>query len=93
MNTLSYFDPMNLAEWVRCPTLVGVGRQDDIVPAETVYAIANHLTCHHEVREFPVSHSNVPEEALWERFEEEWVKMAVEGVRANFGVSHRRVIS
>ncbi len=33
MTVLSYFDPMNFANDVRCPTLVGLGLLDDVVPA------------------------------------------------------------
>ena len=33
MTVLSYFDPMSFANDVRCPTLVGLGLLDDVVPA------------------------------------------------------------
>ena len=33
MTVLSYFDPMRFANDVRCPTLVGLGLLDDVVPA------------------------------------------------------------
>ena len=39
MLVLSYFDPMNFAHDIRCPTLVGLGVEDNVVPAPTVYAI------------------------------------------------------
>ena len=82
---LRYFDSMNFAGLVRCPALVGVGRRDDVVPAATVYAIARHLTGRHEVLEFPVSHSDSPEEQQWERFERYWIDLALRGVPAGFG--------
>jgi hypothetical protein len=53
MTVLSYFDPMNFAGEVHCPTLVGVGLVDDVVPAPTVYAIADHLGGPREVVELP----------------------------------------
>jgi cephalosporin-C deacetylase len=85
MVVLSYFDPMNFAADVRCPTLVGLGLEDNVVPAPTVYAIANHLGGPHEVVRLPVSHTERPEERLWDRFEARWLRLAVEGVHSNFG--------
>jgi cephalosporin-C deacetylase len=85
MIVLSYFDPMNFAADVRCPTLVGLGLEDNVVPAPTVYAIANHLGGPHEVVRLPVSHTERPEERLWDRFEARWLRLAVEGVHSNFG--------
>jgi cephalosporin-C deacetylase len=85
MLVLSYFDTVNFAGRVRCPTLVGVGLQDEVVPAKTVYGIANHLGGPVRVMEFPVSHSDHPDEQLWERFENAWLKLAVEGVPEGFG--------
>ena len=85
MTVLSYFDPMNFAGDVRCPTLVGLGLQDDVVPAPTVYAIAGHLGGPHEVMELPVSHTELPEEKLWFDFEASWFRLALGGVPADFG--------
>lgn len=85
MRVLSYFDPMNFAPHVRCPSLVGVGLEDNVVPAPTVYAIANHLGGPHEVVRLPVSHTDRPEEKLWQRFEAHWLGLAVEGVPPDFG--------
>lgn len=68
MLVLRYFDPINLAGRVTCPTLIGVGLSDEVVPAKTVYAIANHLGGPCEVMEFPVSHTTLPEERLWRKF-------------------------
>jgi cephalosporin-C deacetylase len=85
MTVLSYFDPMNFAGEVRCPTLVGVGLVDDVVPAPTVYAIADHLGGPREVVELPVSHTDRPEEKLWDHFEAYWLRLALEGVPAAFG--------
>jgi cephalosporin-C deacetylase len=85
MKILSYFDPMNFADQVHCPALVGVGLEDQTVPPETVYAIVNHLNCPHEVREFPVSHSDKPEEQLWAQFDAEWLALAIQGVSPGFG--------
>ncbi len=85
MVVFSYFDPMNFAADIRCPTLVGLGLEDDVVPAPTVYAIANHLTGPREVVRLPVSHTDRPEEKLWDRFEAYWLRLAVGGVPPDFG--------
>lgn len=85
MVVLSYFDSMNFAAEIGCPTLVGLGLEDNVVPAPTVYAIVNHLSVPHQVVRLPVSHTDLPEEKLWERFEAYWLRLAVEGVPPNFG--------
>jgi len=76
MRVLSYFDTMNFAPLIKCKSFIGMGLEDNYVPAETVYAFANHLSCEKQVREFPVSHSNSPQERLWENFEQEWLQVA-----------------
>jgi cephalosporin-C deacetylase len=85
MGTLRYFDPINFAGRVACPTLVGVGLVDSITPPETVYPIANHLQVPHEVLEFAVSHSKLPEEKLWVRFDQRWMELGLQGVPRDFG--------
>jgi cephalosporin-C deacetylase len=85
MVVLRYFDPMHFAPLVRCPTLVGVGLMDEVVPAPTVEAIAAHLGGPREVMRFPVSHSSSPEERRWQAFERRWIELAVGGVPPGFG--------
>ncbi|QDU61715.1 Cephalosporin-C deacetylase [Planctomycetes bacterium Pan216] len=85
MVVLRYFDPMNFAPLVKCPTLLGVGLEDDVVPADTVYPIAHHLDGPLELMQFPVSHSDRPEEKLWKQFEDRWLGMALSGVPEGFG--------
>jgi cephalosporin-C deacetylase len=41
--TLSYFDGMNMAPRVSCPTLVSVGLQDLICPPTTIFAAYNYM--------------------------------------------------
>lgn len=77
MQVLSYFDTMNFAPLIECDTLIGVGLQDSVVPAETVCAFANHLSCPKQIRQYPVSHTSLPEEKLWKEFEEEWLRLAL----------------
>ena len=73
MRTLSYFDPMNFADLLPDPMLIGLGIDDPIVPPATVFAIINHMRYTPEVRVFPVSHSTSKQEALWKLFEDEWL--------------------
>lgn len=82
---LAHFDAAALAERVRCPTLVGVGRVDRVVPAATVRAIIASLTGPTEVMEFPVSHDAGPLMDAWDAFDERWLALAVDGVPADFG--------
>lgn len=84
-NTLRYFDAMNFAPMVRAPTLLGVGLRDIVVPPPTVYAVRNRFECPLETMEFPVSHTDEPEEAEWERFNARWTALALEGVPQGFG--------
>ena len=87
MGTLSYFDSMNFAPLIECPTLVGYGRRDVVVPPETVLAITKHLSCPREILELPVSHTDEPAEAAWEYFDATWMEMALDGVPEDFGAS------
>jgi cephalosporin-C deacetylase len=73
MLVLRYFDAMNFAGMISCSTLIGLGLHDPVVPAETVYSIANHLSGPCEIMEFPVSHTALPEEKRWEQFEARWL--------------------
>lgn len=77
MHVLSYFDTMNFAPLIECDSFIGVGLQDSVVPAETVFAFFNHLSCKKQIREFPVSHSRSPQEQLWANFEAEWLRLAL----------------
>ncbi|MGB5734882.1 MAG: acetylxylan esterase [Thiohalocapsa sp.] len=90
MLVLSYFDTVSFADRVTCPTLVGLGLHDEVVPAKTVYAIANHLAGPHEIMEFPISHSDHPDEQLWSRFEAAWGQLAAEGIPDDFGAIRTR---
>lgn len=87
MVVLRYFDAVNFADRISCPTVLALGLEDDVVPAKTVYGIANHLRVPFELMEFPVSHSDGPEEEQWQRFEAYWLDLALNGLPAGFGVS------
>ena len=79
MRTLSYFDTANFATAIKKPTLIGIGLNDIVVPKKTVRAICQHLHCPHVIREFPFSHSNQPEEKLWQNFDDDWQQMGLTG--------------
>jgi len=41
--TLSYFDAMNFAPEIKCPTMMSVGLVDTVCPASTIFAVFNHM--------------------------------------------------
>jgi cephalosporin-C deacetylase len=41
--TLSYFDMKNLASWITCPTIMGVGLQDEVCPPHTNFSGYNMI--------------------------------------------------
>jgi hypothetical protein len=57
-----------------------------------VYAIANHLSGPREVVRLPVSHTDRPEEKLWDRFEAYSLRLrlATRGVPPDFGENRER---
>ena len=50
LKTLSYFDTMNFADRIQCPTLMGVGLQDSICPPSTSFATFNRITAPRDYR-------------------------------------------
>lgn len=44
MNTLNYFDTKNFATMIKCPTLLGMGMLDPIVPPNNAYIDYNNIT-------------------------------------------------
>lgn len=55
METLSYFDNMNLADRIRGRVLISVGLCDLICPPSTIFAVINRLKCRKEVVVYPCS--------------------------------------
>ena len=62
--TFSYVDPKNLAEWVECPVLMGVGLQDNVAPAPTAFAAYNQLRNSKDYRVYPEAGHGMPPEHL-----------------------------
>ncbi len=60
--TLSYFDAMNLAPWIDCPVFMGVGLQDDVCPAATVFAAYNRVRAEKSFRVYPHERHRVGDE-------------------------------
>lgn len=58
--TLSYFDVMNLAPDIACPTLVTVGLEDMTCPPSTVFAAYNHITALKQIDVFRYFGHEVP---------------------------------
>ena len=50
---LSYFDTMNMAEWIDCPVLMSVGLQDNVCPPRTSFAPFNAVRSEKEYRVYP----------------------------------------
>ena len=51
--TLSYFDIMNMAEWIRCPVFASVGLADKTCPAECFAAAYNRISSEKELICYP----------------------------------------
>jgi cephalosporin-C deacetylase len=51
--TLNYFDGINFAPMIRCPTLIYLGLGDDVCPPETGYALHAAMTCPTELHVYP----------------------------------------
>ena len=43
LNTLSYFDCLNLADWITCPTLVDIGMLDEVCPYQTIMPVFEQM--------------------------------------------------
>ena len=60
--TFSHIDPKNLARWVECSVLRGVGLQDTAAPASTGFAAYNQLRGPKEYRVYPEAGHRTPPE-------------------------------
>ena len=62
IRTLSYYDNMNLAPWIRCRMLVSNGLWDDICPPSTIFAVYNHTAAEKQMEIYPFHKHEVPYE-------------------------------
>jgi cephalosporin-C deacetylase-like acetyl esterase len=81
----AYFDAALLAPAVRCPTVLGLGIVDRVVPFASVQAIVERLRAPLEVMKFPISHDSGPAMRAWDGFDKRWLALASAGVPAGFG--------
>lgn len=51
--TVAYYDGINFAPLIRCPTFVFIGLEDDVCPPETGYAVYAAMTNPKEMHAFP----------------------------------------
>ncbi|NDV83166.1 acetylxylan esterase [Bacteroides sp. 51] len=58
---LSYFDIKNLAGWIQCPVLMGVGLQDEVCPPHTNFAGFNRITSEKKYYIYPLNGHNTPD--------------------------------
>lgn len=58
LDTLAYFDPLNLAENIQCPTLVNVGMKDETCPYHTIMPVFEKIPAPKAVHIYPdLTHS------------------------------------
>lgn len=62
LETLSYFDIVNLAHRIQVPVLMSVGWKDTVCMPETVYAAYNQLSCSKRMYDYPFSGHETGEE-------------------------------
>lgn len=60
LRTMSYFDTLNLAEDIRCPVLFGLGLQDKVCPAATIFSVYNRIETLKEFHLYPHSGHGLP---------------------------------
>jgi cephalosporin-C deacetylase len=53
IRTLSYFDCLNLAPWIKCRTVISNALCDDICPPSTIYGVYNHITAEKQIEVYP----------------------------------------
>ncbi len=53
LDTLAWIDPLNLAPWISCPTMVSVGQIDTTCPPETIRPIYDRIPALKSLVEFP----------------------------------------
>lgn len=68
IRTLSYFDCMNLAPWIRCRTIVSNSLWDDVCPPSTIFAVYHHMQCEKSMEIAPYHKHEVPYEHSELRF-------------------------
>jgi cephalosporin-C deacetylase len=58
LDTLAYFDPLNLAEDIQCPTLVNIGMKDETCPYNTIMPVFEKIPAPKAIYIYPyLTHS------------------------------------
>lgn len=68
IRTLSYFDNLNLAPWIKCRTVISNCLCDDVCPPSTIYAVFHHITAEKQIEVYPYHKHEVPYEHAELRF-------------------------
>lgn len=68
MRTLSYFDNLNLAPWIKCRTVISNCLCDDVCPPSTIFAVFHHVTAEKRIEVYPYHKHEVPYEHAELRF-------------------------
>ena len=76
LQTLSYFDTMNMAHRIECPVFASLGVQDQICPPRTIFATFNRLAGPKEFRSYANAGHYFPTEHAKER--NAWIKSQLE---------------
>jgi cephalosporin-C deacetylase len=58
--TLSYFDCLNLAPWIKCRTLISNCLWDDVCPPSTIYAVFHHIMGEKMIEIYPYHKHEIP---------------------------------
>jgi len=53
LDTLAYFDPLNLAPQIQCPTLVDIGMKDETCPYRTIMPVFEKITAPKALHVYP----------------------------------------
>ena len=84
MVVLRYFDPLNFAQDIRCPSLVGLSRKDEVGATGNRPCDGGAFAAPYELRWFPISHSDSPEERSWTEFEKRFLDLTLYGLPEAF---------
>lgn len=70
LRTLSYYDCVNLAPWIRCKTIISNCLWDDVCPPSTIFGAYNHISAEKRMDIYPYHKHEVPYEHAETRFRE-----------------------
>jgi cephalosporin-C deacetylase len=77
LRTMSYFDALNFADRITCPVFLGLGLQDEVCPAATIFSVYNRITTPKEFHVYPKAKHWVDTSHHDER--REWIRKHFQG--------------